>query len=685
MNVLRVGGWALACCALFCAATAVSAAELPASLVSAPCTAAPTIDGVIDPQEWKAAEPITFDMPMVQLKGGALSKRTCQLRVMNSANALYLALSVPDATVNNSIAPIDLDMAIVAFCRGKEVAAGDDRKVLAEGIYIDKHVVSPGKDADDAQQDGAGAMRHADGFCTMEWAIPLDSGDKNDIQVKPGDKLRMNLAYIDGFRADTKGTVMGAARPGGLDHAAAWSVVQLAPNVADDGGTAFRGPAWAQKLLQDAGGPDRHLRVTGGSHLTGNPPVAKAAIEYRYVGIDGQPKTAFGKIYLPAIAADGKAKIPLFYWAGYELDDGGALGHARRGWAVATPARLEANPLVRTPNADLALLHSVRGLACIDDARVLVSGGSAGGYMTLMVAAETFPLAGAAPDVPPVNWGYNAAYFLQRRRERKAAFDAPGAPKLPVFEAVLPIADAAVPVYSNNPDDEIWHRHAPIAHLPTITCPITVCWSTADVLVPIDQVGRQWVRPPAPKAFPQGFTMEPERLCRSQDGRLRLSDHLRPEQYAVTVVPESRLKQLASAKGKPLPEFPFDKSKQWSILILDEGAPEAQVGHMKYPLGWSRTEFFRHVLSGPPAVEQLTLPKLRRLMDRYAGVEWLPTKLKHLDFPPAEKTDVLRGLRTYTAAGAEHANRLATLYSQLPPAQKVIDADVLQRLTKPTP
>ncbi len=116
--------------------------------------------------------------------------------------------------------------------------------MLAEGLYIDKHVVSPGKDADDAQQDGAGAMRHADGSCTMEWAIPLNSGDKNDIQVKPGGKLRMNLAYIDGFRADTKNTVMGAARPGGLDHAAEWSVVQLTANVSDDGGAAFRGPAW---------------------------------------------------------------------------------------------------------------------------------------------------------------------------------------------------------------------------------------------------------------------------------------------------------------------------------------------------------------------------------------------------------------------------------------------------------
>ncbi len=89
-----------------------------------PLRRAPTIDGVIDPQEWKGAEPVTFELTMLQLKGGAVSKRACQLWMMNSANALYLALRVPDATVNNCIVPIDLDMAIIAFCRGKEVAHG---------------------------------------------------------------------------------------------------------------------------------------------------------------------------------------------------------------------------------------------------------------------------------------------------------------------------------------------------------------------------------------------------------------------------------------------------------------------------------------------------------------------------------------------------------------------------------
>jgi hypothetical protein len=72
-------------------------------------------------------------------------------------------------------------------------------------------------------------------------------------------------------------------------------------------------------------------------------------------------------------------------------------------------------------------------------------------------------------------------------------------------------------------------------------------------------------------------------------------------------------------------------------------------------------------------------------MDRYAGVEWLPTKLKHLDFPAAERADVLRGLRTYIAAGRKHADRLAALYKQLPPAQQTLGPDVLARFAKAAP
>jgi hypothetical protein len=67
-------------------------------------------------------------------------------------------------------------------------------------------------------------------------------------------------------------------------------------------------------------------------------------------------------------------------------------------------------------------------------------------------------------------------------------------------------------------------------------------------------------------------------------------------------------------------------------------------------------------------------------MDRYAGREWLPTKLQHLDFPDSERADVIRGLKVYVSAGPEHAATLTSLYSQLAPERQVLEPDVWQAI-----
>jgi len=661
---------------------------LPKTIRSAPCRTAPTIDGAVDADEWKDAAPLEFEMRMLRLKPWGFSTRVCQLRVMNSANALYLALTIPDETFNNSLTPLDLDCAILAFCREKELKPGDDRKVLAPGLYVDKHVTAPGKDADDKRQDGRGAMRRDEAGYTLEWAIPLDSGDPEDMRVKPGEALRFNLAYFDGFQADMKNTQVGTAFGTDLNRATDWGTLQLAADVQGDGGAAFKAPAWIEALFKGLRhAPASRLRLVESSLLPGvSGPVAKAVAEYTYLDPHGKPKIGKARLYLPAAVKGGKAKTPLYVCAGYEVDDGSALQQVRRGFAVVTPSALEANPLVRTSSPDVALLHIARSLPFVDDARVVIAGGSAGGYMTLLLAAETFPLAGAAPDVPPINWGYNAAFFLQRKQHAKSAAQDPKAPKLPVFEIIVPIVEQAQKVYGPSTDDPAWWRHSPLAHLATITCPVSVYWSTADMLVPIDQVGKAWVRPLDAKAYPAGFTMDPAKLTSTREGQLRLTDVLPEKDYEVFVVSEAEIQRSVAAikSGKAAPELANSRTRPWSITILDEGRPEPQLGHTKYACPRSRNEFFTQVLTGKIPASQLTPAKLERLMDRYAGKEWLPTGLKHLDFAESERADVLRGLRTYVSAGDENAKTMADLYAKLPAARQALEREVLQQLLPKT-
>ena len=131
-----------------------SQAAPPKPLASAPCQSPPTIDGVIRADEWRDAPVHDIELGMIRIEPFATEKRPCELRVMNSVNALYVSLKVPDQTIDNSLAPLMLDAAILAFCQGDQVKARDDRKVITQGIYRDKFVNAPGKDDGDDASTG---------------------------------------------------------------------------------------------------------------------------------------------------------------------------------------------------------------------------------------------------------------------------------------------------------------------------------------------------------------------------------------------------------------------------------------------------------------------------------------------------------------------------------------------------
>ena len=258
-------------------------------------------------------------------------------------------------------------------------------------------------------------MTRNKGICTFEWALPLDSGDKDDLSAKPGDSFRFNVCYFDALQLPLTKTRMGGGFGVHLDKADEWGTLRLAANVLDDGGTAFQNPAWVKAIAERLKRFGPRPGVTSETLIPGSTPAAaRVHVSYTYRDHEGKEKEAKAKLYLPdVIHAPESARYPLFFAAGYELADGAEQEYLTRGWLVASPRELETNPLIRTTNPDVALLHLARSLPWVDDARVVIGGGSAGGWMTLMLAAETFPLAGAAPDVPPVNWGYNGALSLQ--------------------------------------------------------------------------------------------------------------------------------------------------------------------------------------------------------------------------------------------------------------------------------
>jgi hypothetical protein len=668
-----------------------SRAAPPKPLDSAPCQSPPTIDGVIGADEWRDAPVIAFELNMIRLDPVATEKRPCELRVMNSANALYVALKVPDQTIDNSLTPLMLDTAILAFCQGDRVNAHDDRKVIAQGIYRDKYVAAPGKgDDDDARQDGRGVMSREKGVSSFEWAIPLDSGDNDDLRTKPGDSFRFNVTYFDALQLPMTKTRMGGFHGLHLDNADEWGMLRLAANVKNDGGTAFQAPAWVTALGERLKSVSRsRVQVTSAELVPGSsPPTAKVLVSFTYRDPHGNAKEAQAKLFVPELVhTQGYARRPMFFAAGYELPDGVEQHYTGRGWVVVSPHALETNPLVRTMNPDVALLHLARTLPWVEDTRIVIGGGSAGGWMTLLLAAETFPLAGAAPDVPPVNWGYNGAYFFKQLE--KAGPDGGKTAKLPAVFAVGSLLKPCLSVYGENYDDSAWFAASPIAQVSTITCPVSVYFSTADMLVPMNQVGARWVQPFEKSQFPDGFTMDPEKLITSREGRLRLLDVLPASAYELfnLAVPAgtARHNSPGTSGNATACELPMSTDKQWSIAIIDEGPPIPTIDHRKFNVGLTRNVFLERVVTGKIAPDQLTATKLERLMDRYVGKEWLPSQLKQLDVPERERADVVRGLRTYVAASPANARQFTELYARLAPGRQVLQAGTVKELERTNP
>lgn len=465
-------------------------------------------------------------------------------------------------------------------------------------------------------------------------------------------------------------------------------------DMSDDRPSEHLDPDWLRALFPHTEPPDefahRFQRVDSAPLDVDGQQGGRAVCTFTYPEMDGATTAASVVFFLPPILATPGARVPLLHVAGYELDEQSALEYLRAGIAVSTVHAHALNPLARGPKLEWALMHAERRLSFVDDRRVFVQGGSAGGYMALMLAAETFPLSCAIAMVPPVNWAYNASYIAKSKALATALAADGQTAQLPVLALVTAITDQTEGRYGTDTESDLFFALSPVCHLGGITAPILTAFSTADMLVPIDQLGAGHSRPPQRKDFPSGFTQDMDALLAQPAQRRRLFDAL-PEAcyqlFAKSVPAQAgRYKADLTVEGESKELLlPFSQSKQWSITVIDEGAPEPHVGHFKYGIQTRFAPFWRWALARPLSAEQLSVEKLARLMDRYSGraplraqlqpVDRAPYEGQWLDFPRAERADVLRGLQTFAQEddGAEH---LAQTYAALPSNAKALGSSL---------
>jgi dipeptidyl aminopeptidase/acylaminoacyl peptidase len=166
------------------------------------------------------------------------------LYLMNDQKNLYLGARIYGVEYNNpNVSGRGFDLITVFFDSNNNgtYELDEDEKLLLtiqpnidaaqRGQYADLHVVPDGENNADPHIDGIGRIVHTNprdiGDYTIEYAIPLNSGDPDDISTDMSGQLRFNLLWA--MRLGVEGVSAEAGGLFGLEftNASNWGVVQL--------------------------------------------------------------------------------------------------------------------------------------------------------------------------------------------------------------------------------------------------------------------------------------------------------------------------------------------------------------------------------------------------------------------------------------------------------------------------
>jgi hypothetical protein len=420
-------------------------------------------------------------------------------------------------------------------------------------------------------------------------------------------------------------------------------------------------------------------------------PASQYDFIFSFRGTHGKDLKGTGRLFIPRKRP--RERLPMVVSMHYEMDANGSARFLARGAAVMTPhgprEYTASNLMGHGVNHSVAMARMPRRLPFVDQDRVVLFGGSAGGYHALMASSFVFPVTAVFAAVPPLNLKFNINWLL-KNDEHNVHPDDPSKPIAPVVRLVKVIATETAK--GGNPRRN-WTEFSPVYRTRLMTSPTMITYSTADVLVPVEQLSKDLVQPPPPGVWPEGFRFEMEELVDDPQERASLAQVLSPRDYTLKKVHIPRDSPTIERKREDMqPEeasrildtkLPWSRSRRFSICLLDEGPMDLFCGHTKYHHVIRDDEWWDHHLS-PAALHEgsLNLEKLTQLMERFSGQEsdmgreygddgsWPITRL---DQPHIERWYVANGLELYAGASNDNTARLIRLYRRLPKDLKVLD------------
>lgn len=336
-------------------------------------------------------------------------------------------------------------------------------------------------------------------------------------------------------------------------------------------------------------------------------------INIDYITHDGRIETRPIMMYWPANAS---GDLPLIYIPHYAAEENTAdfASYIRNGWAVASPYEFksEYNGLLVTDDLvfNNAALYTLRNMDGIDHQRIAIVGGSAGGYMTMMLTQLQMGTTAALANSPINNIYFNFhVHFAQCNEINRNSG---------IFEFPIPYlgltGKSFSPIYNvfESEEDPRWEAVSPIGMARAISSPVVINHFTADMLVPIDQLSKTYSYDENDGTLPEGFN-----ACLGDDYPGILSKSLEeladPDEMTITKY-ESENKRFDM-------DIPFS-DRLLTINIFDDGQVSAKNSHMSnetasiYNIMPYLNEMMVKTLK---ATEKLIPEKVMLLLERYEG------------------------------------------------------------------
>lgn len=340
--------------------------------------------------------------------------------------------------------------------------------------------------------------------------------------------------------------------------------------------------------------------------------VKKEIKEIRYIKTDGTIDTRTILICWPT---SREGNIPLVYIPHYTVEENTAdyVSYIKHGWAVASPYPFDNsyNGLLCTDDLvfNNAAMYTLRHMEGIDHQRIATVGGSAGGYMTLMINGLQMGTVASIASAPIANAYFNANVYFPACDEvnrNSGLFDL----RMPIQCLVSESFQPANSIIGN--DIARWEAVSPISMAKAYSNPLVMIHNTSDILVPVDQITHKYTYAENDGSLPEGFNCH---LGSDYPGILSktFEEMANPDEITIN----------------------YTKYDDWviegelayadtliTININDDGAPTAKGSHSNPKLrgAWDIFPFIEEMMDkGLAETEKLVPEKLILLLERYQG------------------------------------------------------------------